>query len=394
MFTRGHACIRRSASQNIASDSTTEKPAIPMRTTLDKLTKAEWPLRDLIVEHCQKRSEDRILVGGGHGTVIGEFTFWLAKVACARAYWLVSGVGVDFGGITRPRPAFRLASHFVGLASHFDQSGLALALDLRWKIHYYMFPAGPSKAQDAPGNRSFPSVTKWLAQAILSDAIKLGVGRLVTNSHGIHAIIRSIPSQLYSIHPLLASYGEILLLQTKWGPQAIWSDAIKRAGVWFAKIKYGKNWRTYSKHGKLNIGGRRDRPSHFPPTDPIPVVVKDVLKGNKNEEIKAEKPAKRAKLEPKKEQKRGGTKRKAHDEIDDENRQHGPELTRKRPRKVPARVRKTHPPRDRPLGALVRDTGGLDNQAEGSKKTWCEDVQKTYPIRLGAVVQSIDSDFR
>ncbi|KAJ6587664.1 hypothetical protein DFH09DRAFT_1359303 [Mycena vulgaris] len=27
-------------------------------------------------------------------------------------------------GITRPRPAFRLASHFVGLASHFDQSGL------------------------------------------------------------------------------------------------------------------------------------------------------------------------------------------------------------------------------------------------------------------------------
>ncbi|KAJ7852234.1 hypothetical protein B0H13DRAFT_2398843 [Mycena leptocephala] len=47
-----------------------------------------------------------------------ELTFWLAKVACARAKWLVSGVGVDFGGITRPRPAFRLASHFVGLASH------------------------------------------------------------------------------------------------------------------------------------------------------------------------------------------------------------------------------------------------------------------------------------
>ena len=45
-----------------------------------------------------------------------ELSFWLAKVACARAEWLVSGVGVDFGGITSPRPAFWLASHFVGLA--------------------------------------------------------------------------------------------------------------------------------------------------------------------------------------------------------------------------------------------------------------------------------------
>ncbi|KAJ7800029.1 hypothetical protein B0H14DRAFT_2616526 [Mycena olivaceomarginata] len=44
--------------------------------------------------------------------------FLACKVACARAEWLVSGVGVDFSGITRPRPAFRLASHFVGLASH------------------------------------------------------------------------------------------------------------------------------------------------------------------------------------------------------------------------------------------------------------------------------------
>ncbi|KAF8148512.1 hypothetical protein K438DRAFT_1779583 [Mycena galopus ATCC 62051] len=60
-------------------------------------------------------------------------------------------------------------------------------------------------------------------------------------------------------------------------------------------------------------GGHRIRP-----TDPIPVVVKDVLKGKKNEEIKAEKPANQAKLEPKKEEKRGGTKRKARDEIDDE----------------------------------------------------------------------------
>ncbi|KAJ7475617.1 hypothetical protein B0H11DRAFT_1917772 [Mycena galericulata] len=39
-------------------------------------------------------------------------------VACARAEWLVSGGGVDLGGITRPRPADRLASRFDGLASH------------------------------------------------------------------------------------------------------------------------------------------------------------------------------------------------------------------------------------------------------------------------------------
>ncbi|KAJ6595241.1 hypothetical protein DFH09DRAFT_1073058 [Mycena vulgaris] len=61
---------------------------------------------------------------------VRELPFWLAKVACARADWLVSGVGVDFGGITRPRPAFRLASHFVGLASH--SAGLAPAKILEW----------------------------------------------------------------------------------------------------------------------------------------------------------------------------------------------------------------------------------------------------------------------
>jgi hypothetical protein len=44
-----------------------------------------------------------------------------------------------------------------------------------------------SQAQDVPGNYSFSSATKWLAQAILSDAIEMGVGRLVTKSQGIHA---------------------------------------------------------------------------------------------------------------------------------------------------------------------------------------------------------------
>ncbi|KAJ7653179.1 hypothetical protein DFH06DRAFT_1133979 [Mycena polygramma] len=59
-----------------------------------------------------------------------ELTFWLAKLACARANWLVSGVGVDFGGITSPRPADRLASQNVGLASQFV--GLAPAKKPKW----------------------------------------------------------------------------------------------------------------------------------------------------------------------------------------------------------------------------------------------------------------------
>ncbi|KAJ6533877.1 hypothetical protein DFH09DRAFT_1092255 [Mycena vulgaris] len=52
--------------------------------------------------------------------------------------------------------------------------------------------------------------------------------------------------------------------------------------------------------------------------DPLPVVVKDAFKRKENEKIEAEKPAKRAKLEPKMEQKGGGTKRKGDDEIADE----------------------------------------------------------------------------
>ncbi|KAJ7364579.1 hypothetical protein DFH08DRAFT_798906 [Mycena albidolilacea] len=63
----------------------------------------------------------------------GEFTFWLAKVACIRAKWLVLGGGVDLGVITRPRPAEWLASHFVGLASH--SAGLASAKIEKWLAH-------------------------------------------------------------------------------------------------------------------------------------------------------------------------------------------------------------------------------------------------------------------
>jgi hypothetical protein len=52
-------------------------------------------------------------------------------LACARAKWLVSGVGVDLTEITRPRPAKWLASHFVGLASHSAESGLRV-LHIIW----------------------------------------------------------------------------------------------------------------------------------------------------------------------------------------------------------------------------------------------------------------------
>ncbi|KAJ6563351.1 hypothetical protein DFH09DRAFT_1082408 [Mycena vulgaris] len=65
---------------------------------------------------------------------------------------------------------------------------------------------------------------------------------------------------------------------------------------------------------------RRDRPSHFPPTDPIPVVMNGALKGKENEEIGAERPVKRMKLDSKKKRKGGGitaSKRKGDDDIND-----------------------------------------------------------------------------
>ncbi|KAJ7879860.1 hypothetical protein B0H13DRAFT_1892023 [Mycena leptocephala] len=132
---------------------------------------------------------------------------------------------------------------------------------------------------------------------------------------------------------------------------------------------------------------RRDRPSHFPPTDPIPVVVNGALERKESEEIGAERPVKRVKLDPKEERKGGGSPlRNARETttLTTKNRQNAPELTREKPRKVRARARTNSPPRGRPLGALVRETGSVDNRAVGSKKR--------YPIRLGAFVQSVDSD--
>ncbi|KAF8207932.1 hypothetical protein K438DRAFT_1755326 [Mycena galopus ATCC 62051] len=93
-------------------------------------------------------------------------------------------------------------------------------------------------------------------------------------------------------------------------------------------------------------------------SNPIPVVVKGVLKRKKNEEIKAEKPAKRAKPEPKKERKRGATrrgatKRKAHDEIDDEKPTKGARTHQKKAQEGPSKSAK-NPPASRPT---TRRTG-------------------------------------
>ncbi|KAJ7267745.1 hypothetical protein C8J57DRAFT_1228367 [Mycena rebaudengoi] len=66
---------------------------------------------------------------------------------------------------------------------------------------------------------------------------------------------------------------------------------------------------------------RHGQPSHFPPTDPIPVVVNGMSKRKKNKEVDTEKLAKQAKLDPRKEWKGRGitmSKCRGDDEIDDE----------------------------------------------------------------------------
>ncbi|KAJ7826055.1 hypothetical protein B0H14DRAFT_2596152 [Mycena olivaceomarginata] len=64
---------------------------------------------------------------------------------------------------------------------------------------------------------------------------------------------------------------------------------------------------------------RRDRPSHFPPTEPIRVEVKGALKRKGQDLVDDQKPAKRAKPGSKKQRKSGDSKtskRKRDDEID------------------------------------------------------------------------------
>ncbi|KAJ7760829.1 hypothetical protein DFH07DRAFT_939826 [Mycena maculata] len=188
---------------------------------------------------------------------MGELTFWLAKVACARAEWLVSGVGVDLAVITSPRPAFRLASHFVGLARHFAQSGLRSpclghvfsqnvnilviavnsddekpyphASQLASLVQSHQLNQVPESCRDVPGNVYFPIASKWRAQAILPDAIKMGVGAACDEN--------SRDSGHYTINGI-GVVGELDLhpgIRTCPMPsQAILPDAIKELAFWLA----------------------------------------------------------------------------------------------------------------------------------------------------------------
>ncbi|KAF8145145.1 hypothetical protein K438DRAFT_1782180 [Mycena galopus ATCC 62051] len=292
----------------------------------------------------------------------------------------------------------------------------------------YLNDPGPFQAQDAPGNRSFPSVTKWLAQAILSDAIKMGVGRLVTNSHGIHAIIRARrrtssssrnAGQLEHWSPSHQEFRELFSKKKKHARAREAGDWIRTLGLdltpeleavlsdplmhlmghdaLLGLTQQECNIRVmgvgsvlfqllavqHELGEPLNLNGdliedlkddsvvacRPDGdealnamfsaiPTTSTESNPILVVVKGVLKRKKNEEIKAEKPAKRAKPEPKKERKRGGTrrgatKRKAHDEIDDEKPTKRARTHQKKAQEGPSKSAK-NPPASRPT---TRRTG-------------------------------------
>ncbi|KAJ7307927.1 hypothetical protein DFH08DRAFT_824012 [Mycena albidolilacea] len=131
--------VSRKKEGKIGDKKSTQKPAVTTRSrrTIIEITgNVTWVPVCLRFTHSRAANED-----GGKSyeaqppsaVADGEFTFWHAKVACPRAKWLVSGGGVDLGGITRPRPAEWLASHFVGLASH--SAGLASAEIEKWLAH-------------------------------------------------------------------------------------------------------------------------------------------------------------------------------------------------------------------------------------------------------------------
>ncbi|KAJ7318307.1 hypothetical protein DFH08DRAFT_819914 [Mycena albidolilacea] len=75
---------------------------------------------------------------------------------------------------------------------------------------------------------------------------------------------------------------------------------------------------------------RRDRPSYFPPTKPIPVQIKGALKRMGNAGVDEEKPPKRAKTCPETERKKEGPKHQRDDESDQEKPQKRPKVSRKK----------------------------------------------------------------
>ncbi|KAJ7892079.1 hypothetical protein B0H14DRAFT_2560454 [Mycena olivaceomarginata] len=81
-----------------------------------------------------------------------------------------------------------------------------------------------TKSKEEPRNHSLASGTKWLAQAILPDAIKTGVST---------ACDEKSSSSHYNEVNTIRYINELT--------PAILSDAIKRAGAWFTKMKYVLN---------------------------------------------------------------------------------------------------------------------------------------------------------
>ncbi|KAJ6566954.1 hypothetical protein B0H19DRAFT_1067214 [Mycena capillaripes] len=120
--------------------------------------------------------------------------------------------------------------------------------------------------------------------------------------------------------------------------------------------------------------------------------VNDASKRKENEENEDEMPAKGAKLDLKKERKRGemnASNRKGDNGIDDLK---TAKRARTHQRKGQEGARTNSPLRGRPLCALVRKTGSvaIDNWSVRSKKRMVQRCPKRYPIRLGVFVQSVD----
>ncbi|KAJ7305681.1 hypothetical protein DFH08DRAFT_824982 [Mycena albidolilacea] len=155
------------------------------------------------------------------------------EVACARTKWLVLGVGVDFGGITRPHPAEWLASHFVGLASCSAKSGLRV-LYMIWASGVFFFVVQDSASFLWVSQGLIPQKTvrkTWRGQAILPDGINLGGAWLALGNIEIPP-----REQLVCLVPFNSTPRPP---PAEWRAQAILPDGIKLGERWLALEKIG-----------------------------------------------------------------------------------------------------------------------------------------------------------
>ena len=89
---------------------------------------------------------------------------------------------------------------------------------------------------------------------------------------------------------------------------------------------------------------RRDLPSYFPPTEPIPVQIKGTLKRKGDLVVDNEKPAKRTKPGPKTESKKGGLKSQRDDESGQEKSPKRSKGSRKKEGRVRIKTRRNSLP--------------------------------------------------